>query len=119
MRAWPGGVDGHSVGGSETEFDTVGFFWWRDIELAIEKQIHLMQPRPHHRFTNIQGVLHPVNVADFVTVEGRNGRLQNSKFLQNELDDDFGIEMKCPSIAFEGQLRQRVRRIQTITRVKF
>ena len=112
------GIDRHGVGRGEPELEVVGFFRRRDIELAIEKQIHLMQPCPHHRFTNIEGVLQSVDVTDFVAVKGWNRQLENAEFFQNQLNDNLGVEVKSPAIAFERQLRERVGGIQAIAGVK-
>ena len=118
MSAAARGIDRHGVGRGEPELEVVGFFRRRDIELAIEKQIHLMQPCPHHRFTNIEGVLQSVDVTDFVAVKGWNRQLENAEFFQNQLNDNLGVEVKGPAIAFERQLRERVGGIQAVAGVK-
>ena len=78
-----------------------------------------MEPRLEHRLENVPGVLEAVDVANLVAVVSRDGQLGDPQFFHHQLDDDLGVEMKIIRVFFERDLRQRRRRVEPVTGMKF
>src|SRR5512132_2449316 len=77
-----------------------------------------MGARSERRFGDIPGVLDSVNVANFIAVISRNGYLVDAQPRLDQLNDDFGIEVKVIGVAVEWQLLKRRHRINSIPGMK-
>src|SRR5436305_1199781 len=90
-----------------------------NIELAIEKEIHLMQTNPRHRLENVPGIFESVDVTDLGTVIRRYRKLGDSQVLQHQLNDDFGVEVEIVGVSLKRNLGQRCGGIEAVTGMKF
>ena len=80
----------------------------RAIELAVVKQAHVLQPGLNGRDHDIQRVFRPVDIANLVTVVGRDRQFDNRQTGDQQLNDDFRIEMKIVGVPVERNRPQRV-----------
>src|ERR1700730_18983717 len=103
---------------SKAELQIVDFFHRLHIKSSIVKKVKTAEPRPNCRFKNIPGILEPIHVTDFVAVKCRDRHLDDAKFLQYQLNDDFGVEMEIVRIFLKRNLTECFRAIQSIARMK-
>ena len=89
-----------------------------NVELLVEEQIHLMQAHTRHGLEDIPGVFQPVHVADLRTVIGRDRQLRDPQSLQDQLNDDFSVEMKVVRVSLERDLRQSLGGIDSVAGMK-
>src|SRR5882724_4218646 len=102
--------DSSGVRGFVSELQIVGFLRRIDVELPVEKQIHLMTARAEHCSKNVCRVFQSIHVADFAAVKCRDRQLDDPQFLQHELNDDLGVEMEIVRVALKRNLNKRASR---------
>src|SRR2546423_14433015 len=88
------------------------------VEPPIVEQMNAAQPRLRRGFYDVPGVLHSVDVANLVAVEGRDRQLGDAQFFQDELNDDLGVEMKVVRVFLKRHLGERGGRVEAIAGVK-
>ena len=64
------------------------------IEAAVVEQTQLLQRACKQAVDDILRITNTVNVADFIAIVSGDWEFYDRKFRGNELDDDFGIEVK-------------------------
>src|SRR5262245_33694698 len=100
--------------GFKAQFQVIGFLHRVEVKLSIEKEIHALQTHAQHRQENVPCVLHSVDVANLSPVVGRDRQLGDAQFLENELNDYLGVEMKVVRVLFKRYLGKGSSRVEPI-----
>src|SRR4051794_30129283 len=117
MTSTTRGGDGSGVGRCKTELYVVSLLRWVDVELPVEKEVHLVKAGAEHCLEDVPGILHPVDVTDFLAVVRRNWQLGDSQLLQDQLNDDLGIKMEIVRVLLKWDLRQSGSGVEAIPAV--
>src|SRR5205823_3073595 len=89
-----------------------------DVELPLVENSQILRAGEQRRYDDVAGILHSVDVADFVAVVGGYRELSNPHARAHELNDDIGIELKSVCIAFKRNLLKRLHGIEPVSGVK-
>ncbi len=114
LAAGPGGGECEGMRGRVIELEFVGAARGIHVELAVVKQVHLVDTGAEHRLENVPRVFDAIDAADLVAVVGGDGQFADAQPGQHELDDDLGVEMEIVGVALERNLFERVDRVEPV-----
>src|SRR6266576_1792130 len=96
----------------------VGLASRRTVKLAVVKYVPLMNPRFERGFEDLPGVLNSIDMTDFIAVIGRDRQLADSHSRYQQLNNDFGVEMKIVGIAVKRHPLEGGHRVNPIAGMK-
>src|SRR5690242_19898167 len=88
------------------------------VELAVVKQARVLNARLEYSHNNIERVPETIHITDLIAVVGRDRQLPDRQSGGDQLDDDFGVEVKVIRIAVKGNRRQRLGGVTPVSRMK-
>ena len=103
-----GRVDRRRMRRRKAELEIVRFFDLLHVEFAVVEEVQAAKTRFDGRSKDIPRILHPIYVANLISVISGNRKFGDTQFFQHELNDDVGVEMKIIGVFFEWDLDESI-----------
>src|SRR5205823_2575532 len=88
-----------------------------EVELRLEEEAGVREPRLGHGLDAVQPVLDAVDAADLVSVERRDGDLHDPAPGSDQLNEYLRVEMKIVGVQLERDLAKHIDLVGAVPRV--